>query len=170
MSRPDTGLVTAADELASRLRHHASVLSAPDPDPAEVVAAADAVGTAAERYSTEVFDRTGWGSPFTPPPADEVDSGPADALDEDGDIEQLRVSADYAIAVTSEDGLRRLVTSRELPAERPPDGGESTVVDLVAALFRADGWDLESYGRDGVDGSVVSWVVEPAGDKDDAAG
>ena len=161
MSRPDTGLVTAAEELATRLRHHASVLSAPDPDPAEVVAAADAVGTAAQHYSTEVFDRTGWGSPFTPPPDDEDDLGPVDVID--GDVERVRVSADYDVAVTSEDGLRRLVASRELAAERPADGGESTVVDLVTALFHADGWDLGGYGRDVVDGSLVGWVVEPAG-------
>lgn len=162
MSEPNPGLLSAAEELASRIRHHASVLAAPAPDPAEVVAAADAVGIAAEQYSTDVFDLTGWGSPFTAPPAVEDDFNPADGLEEEDDsVEQIRVSAEYVLEVASEEGLRRLVVLRELQAERPPDEGESTVVDFVAALFQADGWRFEGYDRDVVHGFLDSWSIGP---------
>lgn len=157
----DNDLSSVAEELISRLRRHAAVLSISAPHPADVVAAADAVGAAADQYSSTVFERTGWGSPFTLAPDDEE----LDPQDGDGDevisVPRLHVSAEYVLDVTSEAELRRLVSAKELVVEILPGESEGTIVDLVAALFAADGWNPAQYDNRAIHGELVEWSVDP---------
>lgn len=161
-------LSSALEDLVRQLRQHASVLSVADADPAEVVAAGDAVGGAADRYASEVFELTGWGSPFTPPPEDVPDH--IDDDDDDGETGVARaryeVSAKYIIDVVSEGELRQSVISRDLAVERPPGEDEDSATACIAALFEADGWSFDRYSGSAVDGYLAEWSVGVVMDPD----
>ncbi len=66
------------------------------------------------------------------------------------------------IEVVSEEELRRLVNAKELAVETGPGQDEGTAVDLIAALFAADGWDAAGYGEHVVHVHVADWSVGPA--------
>lgn len=147
-------LVELSEAVINELRNNALILKSRAHEPAVVVASNDALGTAASAYADMVFELTGWGNPFAPPPVEE------DEEEDPGEEGRLQVTLTYTLSVSSRTKLEAFLAARGLMAEPPAPGEDDEGgVGAVQALVETDGWRPEDYSDSGIVLHGKRWSV-----------